>query len=267
MSGADATALYGGRYEDRVAVVSGASSGLGRQLSMDLARAGATVVAVARRTDLLEKLEMDLRAHSKRSRAYPCDVSDTQAWSALLRDVETEYGRIDLLINNAAYDPGVRLADISVADFEQTFAVNFFAAVAGTLAVLPGMIERGAGTVANVSSDGGRLPAPGPGAYPASKAALSAFTESVSFRVARRGVRMHVVYPAWMPTPMGLAAIERGLRRPPWFTRRTEEQVSRVVLRRLGSSSLSISASPLIDVAEVFRALAPRLYRRLRRYW
>lgn len=258
---------FAGRYEQKVAVVSGASSGLGRRLSLDLAEAGAVVLAVARRTDLLEKVEVELQAHSERSRARSCDVSDTEAWGSLLREVETEHGRIDLLVNNAAFDPGVRLAHISLSDYGRTFAVNFFAAVAGTLAVLPGMIERGGGVVANVSSDGGRLPAPGPGAYPASKAALSAFTESVSFRAARHGVRMHVVYPAWMPTQMGLAAIERGLRRPPWFTRRSEEEVSSVVLGRLGTNALSISASPVIDAAEVFRALSPRLYRRLRRYW
>lgn len=119
----------------------------------------------------------------------------------------------------------------------------------------------------NVSSDGGRLPSPGPGAYPASKAALSAFTESVSFRVAADGVRLHVVYPAWMPTDMGIQALARGLRRPPRWTRRSEEAVARRVLQRMGGPSLDISAAGLIDVAMVFRTAAPRLYHRLRTGW
>jgi short-subunit dehydrogenase len=159
------------------------------------------------------------------------------------------------------------LADMTMAEVRRAFEVNFFAAVAGTLAVLPGMIDRGAGIVANVSSDGGRLPSPGPGIYPASKAALSAFTESVSFRVARRGVAMHVVYPAWMPTDMGRGAMGRGLRAPPRLTRRTEQEVARLMLDAMGGRRFEISASGLIDAATVFRAVLPRTYHHFRRTW
>jgi len=258
---------YRGRYRGKVAVISGASSGLGRRLALDLAAAGAIVVAVARRAELLEKLDSELHALSPGSCTRRCDVAETAAWKKLLDEAEVEFGRIDLLVNNAATDPGVRLADITVQHFEKVFDVNFFAAVAGTLAVLPGMVERQRGIIANVSSDGGRLPSPGPGAYPASKAALGAFSESVSFRVARSGVQVHVVYPAWMPTDMGLAALQRGLRMPPRLTRRTEEEVSHVVLSGLGGRTLDISASRLTDFATVFRAAAPGLYHRLRRTW
>jgi short-subunit dehydrogenase len=225
------------------------------------------VTAVARRRDLLEQVETDLRTRSGGSSAVVCDVGDTSAWTGLLAEVEKSQGRIDVLVNNAARDPGLRLAEMTMDDVRATFEVNFFAAVAGTLAVLPGMIDRGEGIVVNISSDGGRLPSPGPGIYPASKAALSAFTESVSFRVARRGVRMHVVYPAWMPTDMGRGAIGRGLRAPPRLTRRTEEEVARLVLDRIGGRTVEISASRLIDAATVFRVILPRTYHRLRRTW
>jgi short-subunit dehydrogenase len=133
--------------------------------------------------------------------------------------------------------------------------------------VLPGMIERGGGMIVNVSSDGGRLPSPGPGVYPASKAALSAFSESLSFRVARHGIRVHVVYPAWMPTAMGRQAMSRGLRAPPALTRRREEEVSRLMLARMGGQRTDISASRLIDTAAVFRAVMPRTYHHFRRAW
>ncbi|MHB8593240.1 MAG: SDR family NAD(P)-dependent oxidoreductase [Acidimicrobiales bacterium] len=258
---------YSGRYRDMVAVVTGASSGFGRRLALDLAAAGAVVTAVARRQPLLKELEEELQEHSPASDSVSCDVADTESWTDVLGEVQARRGRIDLLLNNAGMDPGIRLADIAVVDYRRAFDVNYFAAVAGTLAVLPGMIERGAGIVANVSSDGGRLPSPGPGAYPSAKAALAAFTESVSFRVEPRGVKMHVVYPAWMPTEMGLGALSRGLRRPPRLTRRSAEQVSHQVLRRLGGRSLDISASGLIDAAMVFRAMAPGAYHRLRRGW
>jgi short-subunit dehydrogenase len=257
----------GGRYRGKVVVVSGASAGLGRRVALDLASAGAVVTAVARRRDALDEVAEELRRRSDESAAVVCDVADSGAWAEVLHEVEKSRGRVDVLVNNAGHDPGVRLAEMTMADVRRTVEVNFFAAVAGTLAVLPGMIERESGIVVNVSSDGGRLPSPGPGAYPASKAALSAFTESVSFRAERRGVRLHVVYPAWMPTAMGRDALGRGLRAPPRLTRRTEDEVARLMLEKMGGRSLEISASRLIDAASVFRAVCPRTYHRLRRSW
>ena len=258
---------FGGRYAGRVAVVTGASAGLGAQLCRDLARAGAIVVGLARTTARLEDLSAELRVHSPQSRTITCDVADTDALSHALKEVVTTWGHIDLLVNNAAQDPGIRLVEIDEADFRHTFDVNFFAPVAATLAVLPAMLERGTGTVVNVSSDGGRLPSPGPGAYPSSKAALSAFTESTSFRLGPRGIKMHVVYPAFMHTELGLSALGRGLRRPPRLMTRSVPSVSRRILAQAGGPSLEISVSCLIDAAMVFRSLMPRTYLRLRRNW
>jgi NAD(P)-dependent dehydrogenase (short-subunit alcohol dehydrogenase family) len=258
---------YGGRYRGRLAVVTGASAGLGAQLCLDLARAGATVVGLARNAERLDALAATLRADSPASRTVVCDVADTAALRTALADIAENDGPIDLLINNAAQDPGVRLADITEDDFRRTFDVNFFAPVAATLAVLPGMLARGRGIIVNVSSDGGRLPSPGPGAYPSSKAALSALSESISFRLGTRGVRVHVVYPAFMPTALGVGALQRGLRQPPRWTIRSVETVSRAILARAGEPTLEISASRLIDAAMVFRQVLPQAYFWGRKGW
>jgi hypothetical protein len=129
------------------------------------------------------------------------------------------------------------------------------------------MLARGAGIIVNVSSDGGRLPSPGPGAYPASKAAMSAFSESISFRLQPQGVTVHAVYPAFMATELGLGALRRGLRQPPRLTVRNVEDVSRLVLARAGEPAVDISASRLIDVTMVFRHLLPRMYHWGRKGW
>jgi 2-hydroxycyclohexanecarboxyl-CoA dehydrogenase len=250
-----------------VAVVTGASAGLGAQLCRDLAAAGAVVVGVARNVGRLATLRAQLVEHSPTSTTIVCDVADTVALREALDKVTATLGPIDVLINNAAQDPGVRLIDITEEEYRHTFDVNFFAPVAATLAVLPSMLERGGGIVINVSSDGGRLPSPGPGAYPSSKAALSAFTESTSFRLGPRGVSMQVVYPAFMATELGLGALGRGLRRPPRLTTRSVPRVSRTILRQAGNGSLEISVSGLIDAAMVFRSLMPATYHRLRRNW
>jgi NAD(P)-dependent dehydrogenase (short-subunit alcohol dehydrogenase family) len=258
---------FGGRYRGQVAVVTGASAGLGAQLCLDLARAGATVIGLARNAERLAALAEDLDGASRGSRTVVCDVADTDALRAALADIAATHGPIDLLVNNAAQDPGVRLVDITEEDYRRTFDVNFFAPVAATLAVVPSMLAHGAGTIINVSSDGGRLPSPGPGAYPSSKAALSAFTESTSFRLGPKGIHVHVVYPAFMATELGLGALERGLRQPPRLTVRRVETVSRIILAGAGTSSLEISASRLIDIAMVFRHVLPRTYHRGRKRW
>src|SRR5580700_1751737 len=258
---------FGGRYRGQVCVVTGASAGLGAQLCRDLVRAGATVVGLARNTQRLDALATELRVESPESQTITCDVSDTVALKCALEQVTATHGGIDLLINNAAQDPGVRLVEIGEEDYRHTFDVNFFAPVAASLAVLPAMVERGRGTIVNVSSDGGRLPSPGPGAYPSSKAALSAFSESTSFRLEHRGVHVHVVYPAFMATELGLGALQRGLRTPPRMTTRSVEAVSRRILGQAGGPALEISASGLIDAAMVFRYVMPRTYHRLRRNW
>jgi NAD(P)-dependent dehydrogenase (short-subunit alcohol dehydrogenase family) len=250
-----------------VAVVTGASAGLGAQLCLDLAGAGATVIALARDTELLAGLSRELAVHSPGSYSVVCDVADTDALRATLAGIAGAGGAIDLLINNAGQDPGVPLDDIGEDDFRRTFDVNFFAPVAATLAVLPSMLARGSGIIVNVSSDGGRLPSPGPGAYPSSKSALSAFSESTWFRLGPRGVHMHVVYPAFMPTGMGMQALQRGLQRPPRWATRSVEVVSRTILAHAGGPSLEISAARLTDAATVLRHVLPHLYFRARTRW
>src|SRR3954469_696588 len=90
------------RYDGQIAVVTGASSGIGRRLALDLASRGATTIGLARRGDLLAEVQEDLRRRSLASSTRTCDVGETDAFTAVLADVEAEHGRIDILVNNAA---------------------------------------------------------------------------------------------------------------------------------------------------------------------
>jgi NAD(P)-dependent dehydrogenase (short-subunit alcohol dehydrogenase family) len=248
---------------DQVAVITGASSGLGRRFAVDLATAGAVVVGVARRKPLLQELEEQLRSSSPRSATRVCDVSDTDAFGALLASLESELGRIDVLVNDAGI--GERRDEDggpTLVTYREVMQTNYFAAVAGTLAVLPGMLARRHGVVVNVSSDSGRAPGPGEPAYGPSKAALSAFTEAMSLRTEGSGVHLHVLYPGWVPTEMGAGAVAAGMPTPPRYVRRSEEQVSRLLMERMGGPKVDIDAAPAARLAPVARALFPRLYRR-----
>lgn len=232
-----------------VAVVTGASSGIGRRLAADLRARGDTVVGVARRREG----EVD----------RTCDVADTHAYAALLAEVEREHGRIDVLLNVAGVDEPVSALDGAGLDvYRRIMEVNYFAVVAGTLAVLPGMVARKHGIVVNVSSDSVRAPVAGISAYAGSKGAVSAFTESVAHEVHHTGVRVHVLYPGWVPTPMGLSGVERGMPEPPRVSRRTEAQVAQLVLDRMGGDAIELNAVKVAVFSGLARAFAPRLYRR-----
>ena len=243
-----------------MAVVTGASSGLGRRFSLDLAAAGAVVVGLARRGELLADLEEELRASSPESSTRRCDITDIAGFTGLLAEVEEDRGRIDLLVNDAGI--GEARGESGFEPHRRVMETNYFAAVAGTLAVLPGMTGRGHGVVVNVSSDSGRAPGPNEPAYSASKAALSAFTEAMALKVEDTGVRLHVLYPGWVPTDMGSQAVTDGMPMPPRFVRRTEEQVSRLLLARIGRERVDIDAAATARLAPVARALFPGLYRR-----
>lgn len=243
-------------YRGQIAVVTGASSGLGRRLALDLAARGATVVAVARREDKLRELGCAYRV---------LDVADVDGFVDLLTDVEGEHDRIDLLLNVAGTGGHAPDEPWHLATTRSVFDVNFFAPYAGMLTVLPGMRARRHGVIANMSSDDARSPGPGAGDYPASKAALSAMTESLSYQVRPDGVAMHVIYPGWVPTEMGLSAVDVGrMQMPPRPTRRTEEQVSSLVLRRLGDARVEINCTKLPLLAPMFRTVAPKSYHRMR---
>jgi short-subunit dehydrogenase len=242
-----------------IAVVTGASSGIGRQLARELAAAGATVVAVARRESRLRELTEELQRSSPESGYVVCDVSDTDRFVEVLSEIERDRGRIDVLVNNAAIPEPE--AD-GLARHREVMETNYFAVVAGTLAVLPGMRARKRGVVVNVSSDTARAPTPGEDAYAASKAALSAFTEALSFETESDGVLLHVLYPGWVPTEMTQRGGEPDPNLPPRFVRRTPEQVARLVVHGLSKRRFELDATHLARVAPVARTFFPSAYRR-----
>jgi NAD(P)-dependent dehydrogenase (short-subunit alcohol dehydrogenase family) len=203
-----------------------------------------------------------MRALSPLSESFACDVGRLDLLSPRLADIEARHGRIDVLINNAGIDEPTSIVAAAPVDvFERIMATNYFAVVAATLAVLPGMRARGQGIVVNVSSDSARAPEPRDGGYAASKAAVSAFTESVAHEVATDGVHVHVLYPAWVPTAMGLGG-NVNAKLPPRAVRRTESQVSNLVLERMGGPRIDINAAALPKLAVIGRTFAPRLYQR-----
>ena len=245
----------GGVRRGDVAVVTGAASGIGRRLAMALHELGLLVIGVDRDSSGLTDVVG--------SKAAVCDLSDTDAFVELLAGIEREHGRVDLLANLAGIEAPLRAVGASLEPYLTVMGVNFLAPAAGTLQVLPGMVDRSRGFVVNCSSDSVRSPIAHDSPYVSSKGALSAFSESVAAEVRSAGVHVHVLYPGFVETAMGRRALDRGMKRPPKCVLRTVEQVSDAVLDRLGGPSVDINAAPMGALIPLIKAMAPPLYRKV----
>ncbi|HEX4824540.1 MAG TPA: SDR family NAD(P)-dependent oxidoreductase [Candidatus Polarisedimenticolaceae bacterium] len=185
-----------------VALVTGASSGIGRSLARQLADQGTKVACVARRGDLLDGLVAEIRDHGGTALPLVADVRDRCAVHAAAAQAERDLGPIDLLIANAGIGQAMPLKEFDAAAFEDTIRTNLLGAVYAVEAVLPGMISRGAGHIVGISSLAAYRGLPETQAYGASKAALNSFLEGVRAEVRPRGVFVTTICPGFIRTPM-----------------------------------------------------------------
>lgn len=181
-------------------LLTGASAGIGAALAPLLAERGAVVALVGRRADRLDEVLTRCQRHQPRCRAYPVDLIEIEAAEALAARVELDLGPVDVLVNNAGAPMRRRVQDLTLDELHTTMAVNFEAPVRLTLALLPGMLERGRGCIVNVSSFGGRAGIPAEAAYCASKFALCGWSESLALDVWHTGVDVRLIVPGAIDT-------------------------------------------------------------------
>jgi NAD(P)-dependent dehydrogenase (short-subunit alcohol dehydrogenase family) len=190
------------RTSARVALVTGASSGIGHLAALELAEHGFTVYAAARRTDRMSDLS------DRGIRTLALDVTDEASAAAAVTRILEEQGRIDLLVNNAGYGSYGAVEDVPLAEGRRQFDVNLFGAVALIQRVLPAMRAQRSGRIMNVTSVGGKICTPFGAWYHGSKFALEGMSDALRLELAPHGIDVVVIEPGAVRTEWGSIAAE-----------------------------------------------------------
>jgi short-subunit dehydrogenase len=215
------------------ALVTGASSGIGRAFAVELARRGSDLVIVARREDRLRELARELQdAHGRSVEVLPADLTDADELATVEARLADEGRPVDLLVNNAGFGTSGRFADVAVDREDQLIRVNVLAPTRLSRAALPGMEKRGHGGIVNVSSLAGEQPLPGWATYAATKSFVSNFSRALAMEMKGTGVTVMLLLPGFTRTEFqdhGDFA-QRLIPGPAWMT---PEEVARHALKAL----------------------------------
>lgn len=191
------------RLEGRVAIVTGASSGIGEATALVLAAEGAAVVLAARRVERLEDVAARIEDGGGRALVQETDVSARPEVDAMVAGALEAYGQVDVLVNNAGTMPLSPLTELRVEEWERMVDVNVKGVLYGVAAVLPHMLERGVGHIVNVGSVAGRRPFPGGTVYSATKFAVRSLTWGMALELSHaHGIRVTDVQPGVVDTEL-----------------------------------------------------------------
>ena len=224
-----------------VAIVTGASRGIGRATALALARRGVSVALAARGREALAAVEQEIRKLSGRAIPIPTDVSDEAAVAAMVERAARELGPIDLLVNNAGTLERVPLVETDATAWDRVLDVNLKGAFLSTRAVLPSMIERGRGRIVNVSSISGKLGTPLLTAYCASKWGLLGLSLATAEELKPKGIQVFSVCPGSVNTEM----LQQGL---PGATPDMEPEDVASVIVYLGTEAPDAMTGAAVDV-------------------
>lgn len=184
--------------ENRNAIITGASRGLGVHIARELAREGVNLVLVARSADALEHVRKEMESYKVSATAIPMDLTDTAKTEALINEAEQKTGPVDILINNAGVEYVAPFDEFPPEQIHQSVYLNLLAPMLLTRAVLPKMLKRGSGHIVNISSLAGKTGFPFQSPYAAAKAGLNEFTHSLRSELSGKPVGISAICPGFV---------------------------------------------------------------------
>jgi 2-hydroxycyclohexanecarboxyl-CoA dehydrogenase len=241
-----------GKFQQKTAIVTGAGSGIGRAVALGLASDGANVVLADLSFERAQLVAKEISATGGTALPVQVDVADADLVRTMVAATIQEYGQIDILVSNAGWDKVMPFVGTDEGLWDRVIAINYRGHLACTHAVVPHMIEAGAGKIVLLASDAGRVGSSGEAVYSGAKGAVIAFSKALARETARQGVNVNCVAPGLTDTPM-LTNVSEGneklmaaiIRSIPLGRVGTPEEVARAVLFLASSDADYITGQTL----------------------
>ncbi len=245
-------------FNGKTVIITGGSEGVGAATARMFAEAGANLMLVARNKKNLDTIAEELRSKT-RVEVFAMDVSDAAACDDLFKKTTFEFGRIDVLVNNAGYHSRGNVKDVDVDDLGKMIDVNLKAPIILIRLALPYLEESGGGAIINVGSLAGRAPIPGSAAYAASKAGLRSFTRALGMESADNNIKFAVVSPGPIDTGFIMADIDATSDLTFSQPISTAEEVAQAILDLCGNNVRELSMPKLSGFLTTIMYLLPGL--------
>jgi short-subunit dehydrogenase len=247
-------------FQNQVVLITGASSGIGRRLAIDLATKGATVIGCGRSAERLQQTEEEMRRANRSCAVMACDLGDRREVEKMVGRVVADFGRIDILINNAGIGMRKPFVESSVETVEAIMRTNYLGMVYCTHAVLPSMIARGKGHIVNISSAAGKIGTLNMAGYCASKFAMNGFSESLYHELKPLGIHVSVLCPGPVRTDFNKLFAATAPKAPPWLVV-SPEFVSQAVIQAIERRRFEVVIPRSLALMCWFKRIVPNLFR------
>ena len=235
-------------FKNKVVLITGASSGIGKQTAIEFAKLGSNIILVARRKNKLEQVENELKQFNVKTLVCSCDVSKKDQVEKMSKIVLEKFNSIDILVNNAGFAIYGSVYDLSINDIESQMETNYFGMVYCTKNFLPLMLEKKSGHIVNVASVAASFGLPGIASYCASKFAMLGFSEGLKHELNGTGVGITVVSPIMVKTDFfDHPSFEKMPKYSP--TSLSAKTVAKAIVKASSSSRLEIITPSIVRIA------------------
>ena len=246
-------------FKNKIVLITGASSGIGKQTAIEFAKLGSNIILVARRKDKLQQVENELKQFNISTLICPCDVSKKEQVEIMLKTVLEKFNSVDILVNNAGFAIYGSVFDLSIEEIESQMKTNYFGMIYCVKNFLPLMLKKKSGHIVNVASVGASFSVPGVSSYCATKFAMLGFSEGLKHELYGTGVGLTVVSPIMVRTPLFEHPSFTNFSKFSTGVSLSSETVAKTIIKASNSSRLEIVVPSVARAVIWFKQTFPFL--------